>query len=247
MPYSDFSNYYDCLMTDVDYELIARWIDRKLAGHTKVTNTVVDLACGTGTLSLRLKELGYDMICVDGSYDMLSKAREKLGGNTLLLCQKMQRLDLYGTADAVVCTLDSISHVTQTALVKEIFRRASLFLEDGGVLIFDVNTPYKHRNILSDNIFVMENDEVYCVWRNFPCDENGIVEISMDFFTESEGVYHRSTESFSERAYDIVTLSNMLKDAEFDVEGIFDGYTDNEINDTSQRAVFVAVRRKRKA
>ncbi len=153
----------------------------------------------------------------------------------------MQQLDLYGTINAAICTLDSINHLTIEADVIETFRRVSLFLEPGGAFIFDVNTVYKHREILADNTFVYDTPEVYCVWQN-SLNEDDSVDITLDFFEEDDGAYYRSYESFSERAYPLSEIENWLSAAGLSVMHIYDELTQNDINDTTQRAVIVAVK-----
>ena len=136
-------------------------------------------------MSFELADLGYDVMGIDSSYDMLSEAMAKNSQREkplLFLCQKMQELDLYGTIDAVVCALDSLNHITNSDDVAEVFRRVSLFLDKDAVFIFDVNTPYKHEKILADETFVYDCDGVYCVWQNKFEPKTCSVNISLDFF-----------------------------------------------------------------
>ena len=129
---------------------------------------VLDLACGTGSLTCRLAERGYEMIGVDQSEEMLAVAAEKgravQGEKPIFLHQSMQELDLYGTIDACVCCLDSVNYVTRPADLRRAFQRVHLFLMPGGVFLFDVNTPEKLRN-LDGQMFMDETDDTYCVWR----------------------------------------------------------------------------------
>lgn len=241
MSYDAFAAFYDELMSDVDYASIADFLVDVLNKYRPSSELVVDLACGTGTLTDMLAQRGYDMIGIDASPDMLMKAREKCPGNVLLLCQPMNRLDLYGTIDAVVCTLDSISHITDKKTVLEVFKNVSLFLEDNGIFVFDVNTEYKHKNVLADNTFVIDSDNVYCVWQNSL--ENDIVNINLDFFELDDGCYYRSSEAFSERAYSDAELRQMLNDAELEVIAVKDGYTPEPVGEKSERAVYITKRK----
>lgn len=239
MSYGVFAQYYDALTENVDYPAKARYIRDILNKHKPGCALVVDLACGTGTLSLELASLGYDMIAVDGSYDMLSVASAKENTGVMFLCQQMDELDLYGTVDAVVCTLDSINHVTDPSVVEEIFRRVSLFLEPDGVFIFDVNTAYKHREILADNVYVYDLDTVYCVWQNH-LQEDDTVEIELDFFEQDEdGAYLRSSESFCERVYTDEQIERMLDGAGLAAAEKYDDYTDAAPSEKTQRVVYV--------
>jgi len=239
MSYGVFAQYYDALTENVDYPAKAEYIRTLLERHKPGCALVVDLACGTGNLSLELASLGYDMIAVDGSPDMLMAASAKENPGVMFLCQQMDELDLYGTVDAVVCTLDSVNHVTDADVLQEAFRRVSLFLEPDGVFLFDANTPYKHRCVLGENVYVYDLDEVYCVWQNRPL-ENDCTEICLDFFEPDEdGAYYRSSESFTERAYSRDQLADMLDKAGMVILEEYDDYTEAAPSELTQRVVYV--------
>ena len=241
--YGDFAYYYDMLTENVDYHKRCEYICGLLADNGVSEGILLDLACGTGTLSLMLSQKGYDVIGVDGSEEMLTQAQEKKmesSDDTIFLCQKMEELDLFGTINAAVSTLDSINHVTDEAKVREIFRRVSLFMEDKGIFIFDVNTPYKHREVLGNNTFVYDMDEVYCVWQN-STDENLLTNVSLDIFEydEESDSYIRYGEEFSERGYEPELLKSFAEEYRFEVIGIYDELTKEPLKEDSQRAVFV--------
>ncbi len=243
MSYDVFAQYYDELMQNVEYEQIADRISQWLSEYRPQTKILCDLACGTGTLALLLSEKGYDVIGIDSSADMLMTAREKCPADVLLLCQSMDEIDLYGTIDAAVCTLDSINHVTDKDTVGTIFKKVSLFLEDNGIFVFDVNTPYKHEHILSDSAYILETDNVFCAWQNSY--EDGLVNITLDFFEEEDGVYYRSSECFSERAYTDEEIRGMLHEADLEVIAVKDDYSDKEPEETTQRLVYITKRKSR--
>jgi hypothetical protein len=141
-----------------------------------------------------------------------------------------------------VSTLDSINHVTDENTVKEIFKRVSLFMEDKGIFIFDVNTPYKHREVLGDNTFIYDLDEVYCVWQN-TTDENLVTTISLDLFEKDEDdeeTYYRYSEEFSERAYELEDIKKWLEECKFEVTAVYGEMTKDNVRADTQRAVFVA-------
>lgn len=241
--YGDFSYYYDLLTENVDYEKQCDYICNLLAENGIGKGILLDLACGTGSLSVLLSQRGFDVIGTDASEDMLTKAQEKkydTAPDAIFLCQKMEELDLFGTINAAVCTLDSINHVTDENLVKEIFRRVSLFMEDGGIFIFDVNTPYKHREILANNTFVYDLDEVYCVWQN-ETDKNLMTKVCLDIFEYDEEIdgYVRYGEEFCEKCYDLDLLRSLAEEFRFETVGIFEEMTKNPVSDKTQRAVFV--------
>ncbi len=242
MAYEVFADYYDRLTGNVEYKKRAEYLLRLLTKHNHEPGLTLDLACGTGSLTLELKKMGVDIYGIDGSADMLSVALQKAaeeGEQILYLCQKMQSIDLYGTIDTCLCTLDGINHLTDKKLVQKTFQRVSLFMNEGGLFVFDVNTVYKHRKVLADNVFVFDTDEVYCVWQNTPA-QGDVVEISLDFFIPEGDGYYRMTETFRERAYTTEELSEMLQSAGFKVEGIYGDMTFDAPNDDEQRLIFVA-------
>lgn len=241
--YADFAAFYDMLTDDVGYPRRADDLSGLLAENGVEKGTVLDLACGTGSLTLELARRGYEMIGVDASPDMLCVAREKCmraGEDVLFLCQPMEALDLYGTVNAAVCTLDSLNHITDPDTLREVFQRVSLFLEPGGLFIFDVNTPYKHREILGDNTFVYDLDGLYCIWQNAFDAQTGRVEILLDFFAqEPDGAYRRSAEQFAERAYSHETLCALLDDVGLSVIGCYEEMTRTPPQKDTQRAVYL--------
>ncbi len=243
--YGDFAYFYDNLTDNVDYEKRCSYIKGLLAENGVGEGILLDLACGTGTVSLMLSDMGYDVIGVDASEDMLSVAQEKKmesGADVIFLCQRMEELDLFGTINACVSTLDSINHVTDEETVREIFRRVSLFMEDKGIFLFDVNTPYKHKCVLGDNTFVYDTDEVYCVWQN-STDESLVTTVNLDLFEKDEDdeeTYYRYSEEFTERAYDLDDIKKWLEDVKFEVVGIYEEMTKDSVKADTQRAVFVA-------
>lgn len=240
MSYECFAESYDRLTGNVDYPGMAAFLRDIILRLKPDCSLVLDMACGTGSLAIELQKLGFDMTAADGSYEMLSCAMNKGAEGILFLRQRMEKLDMYGTMGAIVCTLDSVNHVTDPAVLAEIFRRACMFLDDDGVFIFDANTPYKHREILADNTFVYDLDDVYCVWQNETNDEL-LTEISLDFFKldKESGMYDRSGESFCERAYTDEQLCEMLANAGLTVAERYDDYSAASPSDATQRIVYV--------
>ena len=245
--YGSFSDFYDILTENVNYPQRAQYIADLLTANGVKGGILLDLACGTGKLSTEMAKRGFEVIGVDASGDMLSIAMNNAyesGVNILFLCQTMQQLDLYGTINACVCTLDSINHLTEKADVQAAFDKVSLFTEPGGIFVFDINTPYKHREVLADNTFVYDMDGVYCVWQNTLDKDTDTVQIDLDIFEEIEdGVYERMQESFSERAYEIKEIEAMLEKAGFETVNIYDELTVQPPKADSQR-VFVIARKK---
>ncbi len=248
--YGVFSSFYDRLMSDVDYEGRAAyllWLFQRFRPQ-KPPATLLDLACGSGGVTLPLAAAGVDMIGVDGSEEMLAEARakaERRGLAPLLLCQDMRELDLYGTVDGAVCTLDSLNHLCHTAELREVFRRLHLFIEPGGLFLFDVNTPYKHRTVLADNAFVYEEEDFLCVWRNRLVERTCEVDMQLDFFVaqDKSGDYcRRFTDAVRERAYSERTLRRLLQKEGFEVLAVYADGTQAPPQPETERAVYVARR-----
>lgn len=241
--YNAFAEVYDRLTGNIEYSKRAEFIRTLLKRNgVKDGAIVLDLACGTGSLTVELAKSGYDMIGVDSSPMMLSQAQDKMYENELsmlFLCQSMTNLDLFGTIDAAVCTLDSLNHLDTPEEIKETISKVGLFMNHGGIFIFDVNTIYKHREILGNNTFVYDCDEVYCVWQN-QLNSDDSVDISLDIFECEDDAYFRSSESFKEIACPIEDYKKWLSEADFEIIDIYDEMTFNPLGDTTQRAVFVA-------
>ena len=240
--YDVFSQYYDALTFNVDYSARAEYIQKIFAGLNHNMGLSLDLACGTGSLTCELKKRGVDIYGIDASVDMLSIANEKAHEQNLdilFIKQNMQSIDLFGTIDTCICTLDSINHLTDIKDVKKTFKNLSVFMNPGAYFLFDVNTVFKHRNILADNTFVYDVGEVFCVWQN-SLEKNNVVAIDLDFFVREKNIYHRFSESFKERAYYTDELKEVLNESGFEVVKIYDDMTFDDAKEDSERLVFVA-------
>lgn len=244
MSYDNFSLVYDSLTENVDYKKRADYIISLFLEYDRKPTLLLDLACGTGGFSVELAKNGISVIGVDKSVGMLNKARENVqnaGQEILLLNQSAQELDLYGTVDGAVCCLDSVNHIVDKKELQKAFKKVSLFLEKDRLFIFDVNTIFKHKEKLANKTYVIENEKVFCAWQNSRCDENGIVDISLDFFVEQEdGTYERYSEEFSERAYSIGELTEILENAGFEVLKVFGDMKKEISSETEERIYFVA-------
>lgn len=242
--YSAFARYYDILTRNVDYHRRAEFFDEIVRRYQKETGLLLDLACGTGSLALALADRGYDVIGADASAEMLSVALKKTYESPhriLYLHQAMDELDLYGTVDVVICALDSVNHIEDEETLLASFQRVSLFMNPGGLFIFDVNTAYKHRQILSNNTFVYDFPEIYCVWQNQHHSLRDRVDITLDFFAKDEdGRYTRECETFSEWIYSDEVLRDMLARSGFRHMQALEGDTFTRISPTAQRLVYVA-------
>ena len=243
--YDDFASVYDTLMDDFDYDEWSRHYLRLIRLATgELPRRAAECACGTGSLSEEMCRLGYDVIAVDGSEEMLNEALDKKfdsGLNIQYLCQDMTKLDMFGTIDVTICALDSLNHLPDLDAIKQTINRVSLFCEPGGLFIFDVNTPYKHKNVLGNNTFIYDMEDVYCVWQNTYTEEDNRVEMWLDFFEKQEnGSYERYDESFSEIAFDDAVIEKIVADSGMEIVGKYDYDTTEPTKADSEKIVYVA-------
>lgn len=244
MAYRAFAKYYDGLTENVDYEQKADHITEIFSRWGAAPNKVLDLACGTGTLTLALSRRGVDIMGVDGASEMLAQAQMKAdleGRDILFIHQKMQSLELSEEIGACVCTLDSLNHLKGESELRKAFENISKYMSIGGLFVFDVNTVYKHREILGNNTFVYDTEDVYLVWQNTLRERDNSVQIELDFFEpEPNGSYRRSRDRFREYAYPENDIRKMLSDSGFTTEGVFHESTFEPPHEDSQRLTFIA-------
>lgn len=218
--YGFLAGCYDQFTSDVSYAHWADFIEAQFRRRGLPGNTVLDLACGTGSLTWELARRGYEMIGVDHSPDMLAQAAEKDPQGTeippIFLCQPMEQLDLYGTIDACVCCLDSVNYVTDPKKLQRAFVRVHLFLMPGGLFLFDINTPDKLAG-LDGQVFLDETEDAYCVWRAEYSTRSKICSYFMDLFQldPATGLWRRGEELHQERAYSPQELTALLQQAGF--------------------------------
>ena len=221
------AEYYDVLNRSVNYKKVADYIERVFAMYNIKPELILDLACGTGNLTLELDKRGYDMIGLDLSYEMLSVAsRKKRRGreqrNILWINQDMTDFELYGTVDAVICSFDSLNYILNREDLDKCFKSIYNYLNHGGVFIFDVNSKYKFEKIYGRNDFVLENKNVFCGWRNYYNKRTEICEFEMTIFAnQGDGQYMRFDELQREKYHSIELLLDMLKAFKFDDINIF--------------------------
>ena len=244
--YSAFAWFYDKLTSNISYHDRAAYFDSLVMKHGGKRGILLDLACGTGSLSEEFARLGYDVIGTDASMDMLNIALDKKFDSGLpiqYLCQDMTELDMFGTIDVTVCALDSLNHLDSVDSIRRTFSKVSLFCEPGGLFIFDMNMPYKHRNVLGDSTFVYDMDDIYCVWQNslVPDSEDNRVDISLDFFEKGEdGSYRRYSDELSEIAIERELIERYIYEAGMKLLAVYDYDTLEPPRFDSEKLVFVA-------
>ena len=215
--YRELAKSYDRLTSDVDYQATVDFYDQILAREGLTPRTAVDLACGTGSVALLLVQKGLQVTAVDMSCDMLTAAQQKAAEANLypqFVCQPLQELQLPRGVDLAVCALDSIDYILDPKDCREAFRRIYKALNPGGCFIFDVNTPEKLR-AMDGQVFLDEDDDVYCVWRGEFDEESNICSYGMDLFQRDGDVWLRSFEEHQEYAYSAQQLEEYLRSAGF--------------------------------
>jgi len=247
MSYKEFSYFYDYFNYNADYDLLFRKIV-SLAKEGGVSSGIVcDLGCGTGELAFRFNSAGYDVIAVDNSDEMLDvlfdKRDEIEAYNVQILKQDITQLDMFGTVDLFTCTFDTVNHLEGARSVQKLFDRVSLFMDPDGVFIFDMNTKYKHINILKNEVFDFIDEEADCHWQNTLYESENRTKISITINDKHAGeVYF---EEFFEYFYELDIILEMLKKSGWKVVKRIDGEDLKEIRKDSQRYMFM-VKKERK-
>ncbi len=238
--YQDFAALYDILTFDVDYAKMAGFIQKHLSAQGIKTGMVLDLACGTGTLTLALARMGYEMLGADLSEDMLSVARQKEGAEEILfLNQPMDDFELYGTVDAIVCVLDSINYLTEPGALEKTLALCANYLNPGGVLIFDVNASYKFREVLGQNTYSYETDDIFYCWDNSFDEESGLCDLYLSFFCQTKsGLYERMDEMHTQRLYEDEQITKAISDSGLTLVARYDNYEEKAPDEKTERIVY---------
>lgn len=245
--YSTLAASYDELTQDVDYARRTDFVETLFRRSRIPVHTVLDLACGTGTMTALLTERGYELIGVDASEDMLLEAREKaqglVGVPPLFLHQSMPELDLYGTVEAAVCCLDSLNYLTDPREVRETFRRLHLFIAPGGALVFDVHALGK-LEAMDGQVWLDEREDVYCVWRTEYSRRSHRLDYYVDIFSaRADGAWTRSFEGHHQRYYSVSELTEWLDAAGFGDIRVYGDCRRRTPNGTDGRIYFSCIRK----
>ena len=246
--YQQFAEVYDEFMQDVPYSQWADYIEALWRHHGLQPHLVLDLACGTGSLTVELAKRGYDMIGADQSEDMLYQAREKAEEEEqeiLFLEQDLREFELYGTVDSIVCTCDSLNYLLEDEDVQQVFKLADNYLDPGGLFIFDVNTEYKFRDVMGDRVQAETYETSAYIWQNYYYEDEKINEYQVTFFQQQGELYSREEEIHYEKAYSVDQLKSWLEKADLKVLGIYDAFTMEPAKPESERICFVAAEQKK--
>lgn len=242
--YNEFAYFYDELMNDFDYEKWADYIESIFEYYQFKPNKILEMACGTGNLTYQLAKRMYKLTAFDLSSEMLTKAYEKLYRfkSVELLNQDMVSFKFNKKFDSIISICDSINYIVDAKDLSITFTNAYNHLNEGGLFIFDINSSYKLREIIGNNIFIEDRDNVFYNWQNeFDC-YNNICSFYLTFFIKEGENYHRFDELHEERAYEIDEITNLLNKAGFKKIDYFDCFTFDEINPDTERINFIAIK-----
>lgn len=248
--YSSFAAVYDTFMDNVPYDEWGDYLYGLLKEYGICDGLVLDLGCGTGTMTEYLAGRGYDMIGVDNSEDMLEIAMEKRvesGHDILYLEQDMREFELYGTVRAIVSICDSLNYITEPEELRQVFHWADNYLDPDGVFIFDFNTEYKYREILGDQTIAESREECSFIWDNYYYEEERINEYELSLFIRDEElskggseIYRRYQETHYQRSYTLEEMKELLSAAGMRFLAAYDAFTREAPSETSERIYIIA-------
>lgn len=241
--YDNFAYIYDELMNDYDYKNWFEYIKEIFARYNKNPENILEMACGTGSLSYYIAKEGYKLTCFDLSEEMLSIAYDKLKRykNTKILRQDMVNFSINKKFDTIISICDSINYILDREDLLKTFTNVYKHLNDGGIFIFDINSYYKLKEIIGNNIFLEDRDNIFYTWQNKFDDEKDICEFYLTFFySEDYDKFIRFDEIHQEKAYKTDEIEIVLREAGFINVDVYDAFTFNSPVDCSERIYYVA-------
>lgn len=248
--YTSFASVYDTFMDDVPYEEWGEYLHGLLKEYGINDGLVLDLGCGTGTMTELLADLGYDMIGVDNSADMLEIALEKKvesGHDILYLLQDMRGFELYGTVRAIISICDSVNYITEPDELRRVFFWVNNYLDTDGVFIFDFNTEYKYREVLGDTTIAENREECSFIWDNYYYEEEQINEYELSLFIKDQKsstggaeIYRRYQETHFQRGYTLEEMRELVKTSGLKLLAVYDAFTKEAPNTESERIYVIA-------
>ena len=248
--YTSFASVYDTFMDDVPYEEWGGYLHGLLKEYGINDGLVLDLGCGTGTMTELLADLGYDMIGVDNSADMLEIALEKKvesGHDILYLQQDMREFELYGTVRAIISICDSVNYITEPDELRRVFFWVNNYLDTDGVFIFDFNTEYKYREVLGDTTIAENREECSFIWDNYYYEAEQVNEYELSLFIKDQEsstggaeIYRRYQETHFQRGYTLEEMRELVKTSGLKLLAVYDAFTKEAPNTESERIYVIA-------
>ncbi len=241
--YTGFAEVYDVFQDNVPYEEWCSYVTGLLKEYQVMDGLVLDLGCGTGSLTGLMARSGYDMIGIDNSGEMLQIAMNKRnasGLDILYLLQDMRGFELYGTVKAVISICDSMNKIMEYQELVEVFRLVNNYLDPKGVFIFDLNTEYKYRELLADNTFAEDREESSFIWNNFYDEEDKVNEYDLTLFVKEGELYRKFEETHYQRAYGLDQIQQAIRDGGMEFVAAYDACTRNPVQQDSERIYVIA-------
>ena len=241
--YDNFAPVYDRLMSDVDYDAWAEYIYAML--ECERAKRVVECACGTGEIGLRLAKKGLDMTCTDISREMLERASEKarrMGVKPVFACMDMRKLCVHRPADAVISACDGVNYLASPSDMSMFFDAAYAALKKDGLLLFDISSRHKLRDIIGGNTFASDEEDAAYIWSNTYDDVSKLCEMRLTVFERRGELYEKYEETHIQRAHSVAETENRLKKAGFELIGAYEAFTLRACDDSSERIQFAARR-----
>ena len=242
--YTNFAEVYDTFMDNVPYEQWAAYIKETLKEDGIADGLVLELGCGTGSMTERLAEAGYDMIGVDNSADMLEIAldkREKSGQDILYLLQDMRELELFGNIRAIVSVCDSMNYILEPEDLKKVFELVKEYLAEDGVFIFDLNTVHKYRDLMGECTISENREESSFIWENYFYEDEMVNEYDLTLFIREESdLYRKYEELHYQKAYELEQVKELLLQAGMEFVAAYDAFTHDPVTAESERMYIIA-------
>lgn len=242
--YRSFAQVYDLFMDNIDYDAWSRYVSGLLRSFGITEGLVLELGCGTGSMTQLLAESGYDMIGVDNSEDMLEIAMNKkldTGFDILYLQQDMRGFELYGTVQAVISVCDSMNYLLSEEELLQVFCLVNNYLDPGGVFIFDMNTIYKYEMLMADNTFAENREEGSFIWDNCYDSQEKINEYQLTIFLpEEDGLYRKYEELHLQKGYPQETVQRLIETSGMEFAGAYDAFTSAAPGKSSERICYIA-------
>ena len=239
--YTSFAQVYDLFMDNVPYEAWGEYLNQLFKEYGIADGLLLDLGCGTGKLTRILADRGYDMIGVDYSYEMLDIAKSESEESILYLLQDMREFELYGTVRGIYSACDCVNYILDEDELRSVFELANNYLDPGGIFVFDMNTPYKYRELLADNTIAENREEGSFIWENYYDEDEQINEYDLTLYIkEEDGRFQRFEETHYQRCYELETIRRLLEEAGLEFVAMYDAYTKDSVSEESEKVLFVA-------
>lgn len=243
--YTSFASVYDTFMDNIPYEEWSVYVKELLEEYGVTEGLVLELGCGTGTMTELLASAGYDMIGIDNAEEMLEIALEKKlssDHDILYLLQDMREFELYGTVKAAVSVCDSINYIMEEEELEEVFRLVNNYLDPKGIFVFDFNTTYKYREILGDRTIAENREECSFIWDNYYYEEEEINEYELSLFIREGGsdCYRKYEETHYQKAYSLETIRRLVERSGLEYITAYDAFTHAKPTENSERIYVIA-------